>query len=142
MKKNGKTFLAISIRQGFTSPNLPIATFYQGDKEIVFLLDSGSDRNVFNKEALDALGLEYEIKENEVTKLHGVGGEQNVETCIMSFGTEDEKFTAEFLVTDIAAFNMIKQETLVQIHGILGNPFLKENNVVLDYSSLSAYSRK
>ena len=38
--------LHVSFKQGFISPKIPIATFHQGDKELVLLLDTGSDKNV------------------------------------------------------------------------------------------------
>lgn len=141
-KKHGVSLLAVSFKGGFTSPNIPIATFYQGDKEIIFLLDSGSDRNVINEDALKLF--DHTLKEKDassVTHLSGVGGSQEVETCTMSFGTEDSKYTTDFLVTDLSpAFDGIRKEHCIQIHGILGSTFLKEHHIILDYKNLSAYS--
>ena len=36
---NNKAFIAISFAQGFMSPNIPIATFSQGDVELNFIID-------------------------------------------------------------------------------------------------------
>ncbi len=60
---NNKSFIAFSFSKGFTSPNLPIATFYQGDKELNFVIDTGSDDNVISNDTLK--DIEYtEVEHN------------------------------------------------------------------------------
>ena len=42
MEKNkSKSLLSFSFAQGFTSPNIPIATFCQDNKELNFIIDTG-----------------------------------------------------------------------------------------------------
>jgi hypothetical protein len=89
--KNNNSFLAFSFSKGFTSPNLPIATFYQGDKELNFIIDTGSDDNIINKDALKEI--KYEMVEHNGT-LAGVGGVFEVNACNVSFQLEKETFTA------------------------------------------------
>ena len=142
MKKNNNTsFLAVSFRQGFVSPNIPIATFSQGDKDIVFLLDTGSDNNVINKGALDYV--EHEMLEGgDTTTLSGVNGTTEVEHCSIKFSCEDDTYKADFLVADLnEAFNQIRKGHCITIHGILGSNFLRNHNVVLDFNNLTAYSK-
>ena len=71
-KKNNISLFAVSFSQGFISPNIPIATFQQGSKDIVFLLDTGSDNNVINKEALEYVEHEMYDTSDRVTTLSGV----------------------------------------------------------------------
>jgi len=141
-KKQGVSLLAVSFRPGFTSPKIPIAIFNQEDKDFVLLLDSGSDRNVINKDALSLFNHTIKEKdEDSITHLSGVGGSQEVETCVIPFSCGEDKFEADFLVTDLSqAFNGIKKEHCIQIHGILGSTILQEHNIVLDYKNLVAYS--
>ena len=143
MSKNDNISLfAVSFKQGFTSPNIPIATFYQGDKKLNLLLDSGSDKNVIDALALQQFQHEKIDNTEHVQTLSGVGGTQEVSMCTLSFGCEEEKYVAEFLVTDLRpAFDLIDKEHCIVLHGILGASFLRDNNIVLDFKNLSAYNR-
>lgn len=142
-KTKNISLLAVSFRQGFESPNIPIALFKQGDKNIVFLLDSGSDKNVIDTEAVK--NFEHNViqqEERTTTHLTGVGGTKEVEMCNMSFKNGDETYNCEFLITDLKpAFDAIEEAHCIRIHGILGSSFLKEHNAVLDFKTLSAYSK-
>ena len=142
MKKNNNTsFLAVSFRQGFVSPNIPIATFSQGDKDIVFLLDTGSDNNVINKGALEYVEHER-VEGGDTTTLSGVNGTTEVEHCSIKFSCDEDSYKADFLVADLnEAFNTIKKGHCITIHGILGSNFLRNHNVVLDFNNLTAYSK-
>jgi predicted aspartyl protease len=141
MKKSNKSFLSFSFSQGFVSPNIPIATFYQGDKELHFIVDTGSDNNVINRDTLN--DIKYEMIEHNGT-LAGVGGVYQVEACKIQFQLEDEEFTAKFLISDNLkeAFDAIRKEHAICIHGMLGSRFLMENNIILDFNSMTAYNKK
>lgn len=139
-KDNNISLFAVSFRQGFVSPNVPIATFYQGEKKLNFLLDSGSDKNVIDKGMLPYVT--HETVEGESVSLGGVGGITQVETCKVTFSVDNEEYTEDFLVTDLSqAFGMIENDHSITLHGIIGSTFLRKNNVVLDFQNLAAYSR-
>ena len=140
MKNKHNSFLSFSFSKGFISPNIPIATFYQGDKELNFIIDTGSDDNVIDKNALK--DLEYEKLNHEGT-LAGVGGVFDVEACRISFQHEGEDFTAKFLISDHlqTAFNDIRKAHAIHLHGMLGSKFLLSNNIVLDFNNLMAYNK-
>ena len=144
MNKNDNISLfAVSFSQGFISPNIPIATFQQGNKDIVFLLDTGSDNNVINKEALEYVEHEMYDTSDRVTTLSGVNGTTQVEHCSIKFSCEDESYKADFLVADLSeALNTIKKGHCITIHGILGSKFLRNHNVILDFKNLTAYSKE
>lgn len=142
-KKQGISLLAISFKPGFVSPKIPIAVFNQGEKELVLLLDSGSDKNIINIDALKLFDHTLkETKENEQKhQVSGVGGPQEAVQCIIPFSCGEEKFEEEFLAIDInSTLDGIRREHCIQIHGILGSIFLQEHNIVLDYKNLVAYS--
>lgn len=142
-KKNNISLFTVSFKQGFVSPNIPIATFHQGKKKINFLLDTGSDNNVIDTEALKQFEHKKKEDDSSVTNLTGVGGTQQVSICSLTFSCDGEDYTQDFLVTDMKhAFDMIEEDHCIKIHGILGSVFLRENNIVLDFQKLAAYSRK
>lgn len=142
MKKENISLFAVSFSQGFISPNIPIASFKQGDKDLVFLLDTGSDNNVLNKDSLDYIDHEI-IESNDITHLSGVNGSTPVQHCMIDFSCEDEHYRAKFLIADLSeAMESIRKKHCITIHGILGSNFLRQHNVILDFKNLTAYSNK
>ena len=143
MSKNNISLITVSFKQGFISPNVPIATFYQEDKKINLLLDTGSDNNVIDQEALKQF--KHTIKEDaKKQQITGVGGVQSEAlTTTISFSLNDKAYSTDFLVTDLsAAFDLIEAEHCITIHGILGSRFLREHGLVLDFQNLVAYNRE
>lgn len=140
-KNHNKSLLSFSFAKGFTSPNLPIATFYQDDKELNFIIDTGSDDNVINKGALQTI--KHEKVEHNGT-LAGVGGVFEVEACNISFQHDGENFTAKFIISDHLqqAFDDIRKAHGIPLHGMLGSKFLMQNNIVLDFNNMVAYNKK
>ena len=143
-KQNNLSLFAVSFAQGFISPNLPIASFKQGDKDLVFLLDSGSDNNVINEGALDYIEHEmYNAPDGNTHTLSGVNGTTEVKHCSIKFSSEEKSYKADFLVANMnEAFGMIKRHHCITIHGMLGSKFLRSHNIVLDFQNLSAYSKE
>ena len=141
MKKNHNSFLSLSMAKGFTSPNIPIATFYQGDKELNFIIDTGSDDNVISKEALTDIN--YKKIDYKGT-LACVGGIYDVEGCTITFQHDGEAFTGIFIISDDLkiAFDNIRKAHAIPLHGMLGSKFLMENNIVLDFKNLTAYNKE
>lgn len=139
----GISLLAVSFKPGFTSPKLPIAVFNQNGKDLIFILDSGSDKNVINTDALKLFDHKLKaIEDNDqIHQVSGVGGPQEAKICTIPFSCGEEKFNEEFLAIDINhTLDGIRKEHCIQIHGILGSIFLQEHNIVLDYKNLVAYS--
>ncbi len=140
MNKNNKTFLAISFGGGFTSPNIPIATFYQDGNELNFVLDTGSDDNVVDREALSKI--QHEKIEHSGT-LSGIGGTAQVEACAIKFTYGGEEFKEKFLISDTLndAFSKIRAAHAIPLHGMIGSKFLRKNNLVLDFTNMIAYNQ-
>ena len=141
--KCNNSFLAISFSQGFVSPNIPIATITQGEREMNFIIDTGSDRNVIDSNILSKI--EYQTKEegDEKITLTGLGGTQEVKLCTIPFQLDGKEYSAEFLASDMKeAFGSIKKAHAIPIHGMLGSRFLKENKIVLDFTNMVAYNKE
>lgn len=143
-KTNTISCLAVSFSKGFKSPNIPLATFYQEDKELTFLLDTGSEYNVTNKKVLSEV--EHTVLNNgeNTHNLSGVGGTEEVSTCSITFGCDKEEYTENFLVSSSidAAIEGIRREHGITIHGILGSVFLKKHRIVMDFNNFMAYSKQ
>lgn len=139
-QEKNNSFLSFSFSQGFKSPNIPIATFTQGDKELNFIIDTGSDDNVINKSALE--DIEYKTLEHSGT-LAGVGGVYDVGACEISFQHDGETFTTKFLVSDHLqeAFDNVRKAHAIPLHGMIGSKFLMSNNIILDFNNMIAYNK-
>lgn len=131
----------ISFKEAMDLVELPIITFYNKDKKLNFLLDTGSDLSYINKSILPSL--EY-IEINESRNIISVGGNsQSLGCCNMTVTYKSQKFIDRFYISDLdEAFGAIKAETGVQIHGILGSKFFVKYKYVLDFKDLIAYIRK
>lgn len=131
----------ISFREAMDLVELPIITFYNKDKKLNFLLDTGSDFSYINKSILPSL--EY-TEINESRNIISVGGNsQSLGCCNMTVTYKSQKFIDKFYISDLdEAFGAIKAETGVQIHGILGSKFFVKYKYVLDFKDLIAYIRK
>lgn len=130
----------MSFREAMDLVELPIITFYNNNKKLNFLLDTGSDLSYINKSILPSL----EYKEiNESRNIISVGGNtQSLGCCDMTVTYKNKKFIDRFYISDLdEAFGVIKAETGVQIHGILGSKFFAKYKYILDFESLIAYSK-
>lgn len=131
----------MSFREAMDLTELPIVTFYNNDKKLNFLLDTGSDLSYINKSILPSL----EYKEiDESRNIISVGGNtQSTGCCDMTVTYKNKKFIDRFYISDLdEAFGVIKAETGVQIHGILGSKFFAKYKYILDFESLIAYSKR
>lgn len=130
----------MSFREAMDLTELPIITFYNNDKKLNFLLDTGSDLSHINKSLLPSLKYK-EIDESR--NIISVGGNtQSLGCCDMTVTYKNQKFIDRFYISDLdEAFGVIKAETGVQIHGILGSKFFAKYKYILDFESLIAYSK-
>ena len=144
MKDNKNvSLLAISFRQGFIPPKLPIVTFKQGDKDITFLIDSGSNQNVINKEALEFIEHEVIETKDRITLSGLNAAPTEVSLCSVKFQNDGKEYKQTFLVTDLSGpMKGIKDDHGLTVYGMLGSPFLEEYKVILDYDQMIAYSRQ
>ena len=134
-KKNNSR---ISFRESMDLTDLPVITFTCADRKLNFLLDTGSTLSCINKSVISALPHE---KSRTTTPMVGIEGNRiDVECCYLTVSYRNQKFNEEFSAADLdKAFNAVKQETGVQIHGILGSRFFEKYQYVLDFKELAAY---
>lgn len=135
---NKKNNSKISFKESMDLTELPVVTFYNGDNKLNFLLDTGSNFSHINSSIITLL---EHTKTDKKTDLIGMEGNKvSSSICNMSISYKNQKFEEEFIISDLnGAFNIIKQEDGVQIHGILGSRFFEKYKYVLDFNELIAY---
>ena len=130
----------MSFRAAFDLTELPVITLYQGDRKFNFLLDTGSNSSIIDSNVLDKIKYETnDVKSN----LFGMEGKNRiVNMCTISLYFKDREYTYDYLINDMKdAFDGIKRETGVTIHGIIGSKFFNKFKYVLDFDKLIAYSK-
>jgi hypothetical protein len=132
----------MSFKEAMDLVELPVVTFLNGDKKLNFLLDTGSNISQINSSILPLL--DYKKVEEKSMGIIGIGGNKvNTEFCEMTITYKSQEFTGEFCIHDLDdAFAIVKEESGVQIHGILGSLFFQKYKYVFDFQSLTAYSKK
>lgn len=135
-KKNSE----ISFREAMDLAELPVITFYNGDRKINFLLDTGSNISYLNKSIVSSLVVESTGKESNIIGIEG--NKVNCKICKMIIRRKNQEFEEEFSIADLdKAFRIIKEESGVQMHGILGSKFFEKYKYVLDFKDYIAYVR-
>lgn len=136
VKKKNKS--KMSFKESMDLTELPVITFMNNDMKLNFLLDTGSNTSFINESILDKIN--HTLLE-EVTDMIGVEGRKiKNRTCEMKILYKDYIFDTKFNINNMdEAFNTIKQESGVQLHGILGSLFFQKYKYVLDFKSLTAY---
>lgn len=131
----------MSFKESLDLAELPVVTFYQGDKKINFLLDTGSNNCIIDKNIIDTID---HIPLNMKSNLFGLeGNSQSVDVCQISMFYKEREYLYQYLIQDMKApFEAIKKETGVTLHGILGSKFFNKFKYVLDFAELIAYSKR
>ena len=131
----------MSFKEAIDLVELPVVTFYNGNKKLNFLLDTGSNISQINSSILGSLN--YTLLEETNAVIGIEGNKKETQYCQMTFKYKDKLFVNDFCIHNLDdAFAIIKEESGVQIHGILGSLFFQKYKYILDYSTLIAYSKK
>ena len=128
----------ISFRETMDLVDLPIITFKNNGKKFNFLLDTGANFSTLNHSNLKDLSY---LDLDDVGTYSGVDGiESESSFVMMDVSYNDKVYTDMFQVIDLdAAFDSIKAESGITLHGILGNSFFQKYKYVLNFDELVAY---
>ena len=132
----------ISFKESLDLTDLPIITFIYGPNKLHFLLDSGANKSVIDERVFNTLNIH--LKENATSiPMYGIEGTStDTKICSMTISYKEQDFTSDFCVMDLsAAFDNVKNESGVTVHGILGNSFFTKYKYVLDFDELVAYNK-
>ena len=132
----------ISFKESLDLTSIPIVTFENNGRKINFLLDTGASKSIINSSELSTC--KYETIKGVCSILTGMDGiPRNTEYVKLVLSYNGKEYVDNFQKTDMsAAFNAIKRDTGVNIHGVLGTAFFNKYKYVLDFDKLIAYSKK
>ena len=130
----------ISFKEALDLTELPVVTFIGKGKKLNFLIDTGANNSILNESVVKSMKLE--CKEFDGVETNTAGGNINLNQVVsLVIKFDDTRMYDEcFLVANMdEAFNSVKAETGVTIHGILGSNFFAKYKYIIDYDSLALY---
>ncbi len=105
---------------------------------LCFLIDTGATHNIVFSYVYEELSSYFSALSHKINMIGIEGKENNVPQVKTNLSFEDKETTVTFSVLDATnAVKQIQQESGIQIHGILGIPFLTQNKWVLDFNNLT-----
>lgn len=129
--------MKIPIEYSLTKLGLPLI-ITSSKPNLCFLIDTGATHNIVFSYVYEEIP-KYFSALQDTSCLMGIEGTQQevsqVETSI-SFDNRESRVTFSVIEAN-AAILQIQKESGIQIHGILGIPFLTQNKWILDFNSLS-----
>ena len=124
----------IDLKYGLSKVGLPLIVT-SNTPNLCFLIDTGSTHNVIFSFVAKALNLTPNSLV-DVINISGIEGEeQETQGLSYTLHIDEEEIISEFYILDVTqAIRKIQEETGIQIHGILGVPFLDEHNCIVDFN--------
>lgn len=131
----------ISIQSSMDLVQLPIITFYNENTKLNFVLDSGSTQSHISQESSKLLKGNFIDTEYSFNTASGSNNASIMVETILKY--KEEEFNVELIINDglDEAFQNIKEENGVQVHGILGSDFLKKYKYIMDFAELTVYHK-
>ncbi len=103
----------------------------------LLLLDSCSENNVLSGEMAACLGEQQKVKDGCTNILTATGDTVKTETTLFSFACGGEQFKEKFCISE---HKLPDIEDELPFIGILGNEFMQEYKLVIDYNDHMIYS--
>lgn len=121
------------IQFSINKTGLPLIVVSVLNKNICLLIDTGSTINLLEKRLFEHFKDKITVCSN--SELIGIDGiKKSAEKVNLNFTFEDKEYSAQFTIFDTTlAFHQIEKDSNIQIHGIIGNEFLVENEWIIDY---------
>ena len=142
-KDGEKRKTAISFKESLDLTDLPVVSFVlKGGDKLNFLLDTGATISYIGRSIVKKHKLP--IKDGNGFHVTGMeGNSKDADFCTIELLYKGKTFSEEFGVLDLSkSFAVIKKESGVTIHGILGNSFFTKYQYIIDFKDLIAYSKK
>ena len=129
--------MKVPIKYSLNKIGLPLIVT-SSKPNLCFLIDTGATHNIVFSFVYKELS-HYFQSTQDTSCLMGIDGTTNeVRQVKTAISFDDKVTTASFSVLDASSAVMqIQREHGVQIHGILGIPFLTQNKWVLDFNKLN-----
>lgn len=129
--------MRFSLNFGIEKTGMPLILTSGRKKNVCFLIDTGSTHNTLFSFVYEHFKDEFHIIEDS-TKTMGIESRfQDSTTVEGTFNFDGTEYTSTFEVVKANdAIAKIQEETGVQLHGILGIPFLMENKWKIDFEKM------
>ena len=126
-----------SLLKGFEKYDMLLAAVVIGDKKLIFVLDSGSTHNHIASFVYDALKEYFTPTDQKVGVMSIEGNVSNQEMVAADVVLGEVCSKTIFSVANMDnVVQKIMYENDIQIHGLLGIPFLRENNCTIDFGKM------
>lgn len=105
---------------------------------LCFLIDTGATQNIVFSYVYEEISQYFSALQDTYCIMGIEGTQQEVSQVETSISFDNRESRVTFSVMDAnAAILQIQKESGIQIHGILGIPFLTQNKWILDFNNLS-----
>ena len=135
---------SISIKK-YMPGDLPVITLTNNGVALNFLIDTGSNISHICPSAAALIEHEH-LGSNNNTKIAGLGAvNQGVTICTAKFKdtlSKEYKIQLSISAELEETSKYIKENTGIEVHGLLGTDFLQNYKYVIDFKSLEVYARK
>ena len=129
--------MRFSLNFGIEKTGMPLILTSGRKKNVCFLIDTGSTHNTLFSFVYEHFKDEFRIIEEEQTTTGIESRFQKSTTVEGTFNFDGTEYTSTFEVVKANdAIAKIQEETGVQLHGILGIPFLMENKWKIDFEKM------
>lgn len=124
---------SFSIREGLIKTWLPIIEAEIGNLHVNLIIDTGSTHSILD-EGIAAI-LKDSITYVGENSLHGIEGNRvKAQEGLVFLKINGEQYQQAFSFMPLReAFASIKEESGIEVHGLLGNNFLVNNKWIVDY---------
>lgn len=128
----------ISFKFGIEKIGLPIIVT-SSKPNLCFLIDTGATHNIIFSYVYEELPNLFPTTPCQLSSVIGIDGiKKKVIQVDATLLFDNKKVSSTFSVVDATrAVIHVQQESGIQIHGILGIPFLTENRWILDFNNLT-----
>lgn len=130
------------IHYGLEKAGLPLILTTESPKDVCFLIDTGSTRDVIFDFVYQHFK-DYFALTAETQNIMGIDGSlKTTITVNAELQFDDLRYKAPFAVLEANdAITQVQAETGIQIHGVLGVPFLVENKCLIDFDKLTIQNK-
>ena len=126
--------MKLSLATGIQKLSMPLLNVRINDTTLTFLIDTGSTHNVIASFVFEQLKHCFKVLD-ETNVFMGVEGiYQETSYASTTLVLDDMKIQTIFSVIDMNETVLkLQDETGLQLHGLLGIPFLMDNKCIIDF---------
>lgn len=127
--------MKFSIATGIQKLSMPLLDVKIGNLKLTFLIDTGATHNVIASFVYEQMKDVFVLL-NDENKIMGVEGNYKKTLVVEALvNIEETSKPTKFSVVNMDnTVIQLQEETGLQLHGLLGIPFLMDNKCILDFS--------